>query len=976
MKAAEDLYRRGLVSYPRTETDSFVEGTDIAGLVGIHAQSQTYGEYTRRLLQAGFRVPRRGNNNDNAHPPIHPTQAVDLDQIQDPIERKLYDFIVRRFLACCSPDAKGEQTRVAVECGGEEFNGYGLTIKSRGYLDIFPFDKWSNVQLPALNQGQEYPPSMINMTESRTAPPSYLTEAELIGLMDRHGIGTDATIAQHITTVLKREYAIKRPDNHFVPSPLGVALVTAYNSIGLDLSLPKRRALMEVELKRICLGQVRKTEVVQTQLRQMAALFDSIVEQQRAIENALSQSMSTRDPSLEGTLVAELFSTCGRCQQLLQMRTDGVHPRYLSCVSCKLAYKLPRNGNIVVSDPKWICPICSFEVLEVHTENNSVYRICPQCYSNGFTCRACSNANCHLAGGTPSVPVYQCPMCPSAMTLRHAAASLKPYLSCQSCKAIGSLPGPNWGVISSMPDKPCPNCRSGDGQFSMCHIQMVCSGHSPITYRNQTISGCIRCPGDIQDIIYAFNNGDSNGPRIKGSTNNMAAVRQPIHAAPDRPLRGLAVHDARRRPPPAPPANRLSTPASRRIVPAPRQHEQSIPSLGSDHGASAGQLNAHRGSASSRQPPMPNQIPPDARLNPRAMVPPGHRPNSSLGSGQSNGTQNLTRLTSQQRCPPPPPRVQLPSDQTNWAQNQGQSTSQRGSGSNLRPPPPSGFVPERFPESGQTNGVDNHVQSVSQQRHRPPPGAPPSSGSCPSSYPDPSPPNGVRNRVQLLQQQHHGPVPSPTRDFRPPSNTIPSQSIQFPQQSRVLPSPDFFPRSDSRPVQAYAMQRYPQFSPQERPDAPARIAPRPDSRPRQMPSPGQLQEGQQHHPSSQHHHAPSVMATRPLNFHSRAVLGPDQLDVSHLGSSSFQQDHGPRRMPSSISADTRHPVNPIFVGNQAMPRPDLTTRQFTPQSGKAWTPSVLTEGVGPVIDNRCLNCGMSGHKSSQCSQFRNAQNRR
>jgi len=48
-------------------------------------------------------------------------------------------------------------------------------------------------------------------------------------LMDRHGIGTDATIAQHISTVQERGYAVKDDNQRFRPSPLGIALVEGYN---------------------------------------------------------------------------------------------------------------------------------------------------------------------------------------------------------------------------------------------------------------------------------------------------------------------------------------------------------------------------------------------------------------------------------------------------------------------------------------------------------------------------------------------------------------------------------------------------------------------------------------------------------------------------------------------------------------------------------------------------------------------------
>jgi DNA topoisomerase-3 len=85
--------------------------------------------------------------------------------------------------------------------------------------------------------------------QSKTQPPSLLNEAELIRLMDANGIGTDATIAQHIEKILTRGYAIKLDNGLFTPTNLGLSLVEGYNLIGLDFSKPRLRAELETKLK-------------------------------------------------------------------------------------------------------------------------------------------------------------------------------------------------------------------------------------------------------------------------------------------------------------------------------------------------------------------------------------------------------------------------------------------------------------------------------------------------------------------------------------------------------------------------------------------------------------------------------------------------------------------------------------------------------------------------------------------------------
>ncbi len=71
----------------------------------------------------GFSQPRRGRNNDQAHPPIHPTAHAG-NLAGD--EKRVYELITRRFLACCSKDALGFETTVEVVYGGEDFYAKGV----------------------------------------------------------------------------------------------------------------------------------------------------------------------------------------------------------------------------------------------------------------------------------------------------------------------------------------------------------------------------------------------------------------------------------------------------------------------------------------------------------------------------------------------------------------------------------------------------------------------------------------------------------------------------------------------------------------------------------------------------------------------------------------------------------------------------------------------------------------------------------
>lgn len=129
MEVAEKLYNRGYISYPRTETDMFEKGFHIFELISKQTGHPKWGYFAKRLVEKRegteehlFRWPRSGKHNDKAHPPIHPTKdGSDLEGL----EAKVYEFITRRFLACCSEDAKGHETVILAQIREEQFRARG-----------------------------------------------------------------------------------------------------------------------------------------------------------------------------------------------------------------------------------------------------------------------------------------------------------------------------------------------------------------------------------------------------------------------------------------------------------------------------------------------------------------------------------------------------------------------------------------------------------------------------------------------------------------------------------------------------------------------------------------------------------------------------------------------------------------------------------------------------------------------------------
>ncbi|KAK6117539.1 hypothetical protein DH2020_048718 [Rehmannia glutinosa] len=118
-----------------------------------------------------------------------------------------------------------------------------------------------------------FTPTTLTLDAGVTRPPPLLSEADLLSCMDKAGIGTDATMHDHIKKLLDRFYATKDSSMRFSPTKLGEALVMGYDDMGYELWKPYLRAMMESDMKAVSMGTKRKAEVLEACLQQMKACF-------------------------------------------------------------------------------------------------------------------------------------------------------------------------------------------------------------------------------------------------------------------------------------------------------------------------------------------------------------------------------------------------------------------------------------------------------------------------------------------------------------------------------------------------------------------------------------------------------------------------------------------------------------------------------------------------------------------------------
>lgn len=299
MEIAEKLYTRGIISYPRTETNIFPKGMDLNNLVRQQLPHPLWGQFAQKfILDKGGANPRAGKKTDNAHPPIHPTRyAAPTELVGD--ERALYELITRHFLACVSSDAVGFETEVTIDINGEEFKTTGLIIHELNYLEVYVYFKWNAKEIPPYLQGEEFVPDSIMMCDGKTTPPQLLTESELISLMEKHGIGTDATHAEHIDKIQKRQYVKKLKTARFIPSKLGLTLYEGYHSMRFShLIRPELRCRLEQDLQKVCEAQRNHRDVASEYIEEHIMIYSTVERDKMKIVEAFVRNKSLPEPEI------------------------------------------------------------------------------------------------------------------------------------------------------------------------------------------------------------------------------------------------------------------------------------------------------------------------------------------------------------------------------------------------------------------------------------------------------------------------------------------------------------------------------------------------------------------------------------------------------------------------------------------------------------------------------------------------------
>jgi len=269
---AEDLYLDALISYPRTNSQKYPKDLDIAGILSSLSKG-SYASLVKALFKEtkGHFKPNNGPKDDPAHPAIYPTGKVPTRLDRD--HQRIYDLIVRRFMATMASKARYEVVTVVLEINGERFKAVGRKRRWMGWSLYYPFSAPQEKDLPPFSKGEEIiPKCSLRMQYSK--PPERFTKASLVKWMEKVGIGTEATRARIAETLFNRGY-LKSVKGKVYATELGIAVASVLSKHFKDLTDVNLTRKFEQEMEMIRQGKKRREEVVEDAKRVLRTLLTS-----------------------------------------------------------------------------------------------------------------------------------------------------------------------------------------------------------------------------------------------------------------------------------------------------------------------------------------------------------------------------------------------------------------------------------------------------------------------------------------------------------------------------------------------------------------------------------------------------------------------------------------------------------------------------------------------------------------------------
>ncbi len=350
MSIAEDLYTRGLISYPRTDNTVYPKSLNLRKLLESLKKSEFKVE-ANEILGIKPLKPTRGKTFATDHPPIHPTGGA-LKKGLNRNQWRIYELVVRRFFATLAKESKSQITNVNLDLNGEVFEAKGLKFLELGWRKYFPYNNPKEIILPKMKEGDGVNILGVELIEDQTKPPSRYGQGSLIQEMERLGLGTKSTRHEIIQKLYGRGYVRGSPPK---PTPSGIAVIEALEEHARTITRARMTSTLEKDMALVAEGKKDFEEIVKESQDMLDKVFIILEENKEMIGNSIKKAL------LEQRIVGK----CSKCGgELLIMRSQR-GKRFVGCSSfpkCRNSYPLPQTGKLDFLDKT--CDKCGSPMLK------------------------------------------------------------------------------------------------------------------------------------------------------------------------------------------------------------------------------------------------------------------------------------------------------------------------------------------------------------------------------------------------------------------------------------------------------------------------------------------------------------------------------------------------------------------------------------------------------------------------------------
>lgn len=376
LSTLQNLYERHkAVTYPRTDSKHLT--SDMESTLKDRIRAVDIGPYrkmTTYLLRSSSWKPQKGVIDDRRvsdHHAIIPTEETPILQNMSDKEQRLYDLIVKRFLAVFYGPFRYDQVVVELVIGNEHFNAKGRTITDAGWKSVYTSEDDDDDMhtLPLFTKGETIAIRAVTLTEGKTKPPARFNEGTLLAAMENPvqfmageskdliqtigetgGLGTVATRADVIERLFST-FVIEKKGNDIYTTSKGRQLL---DLVPEDLKSPALTAEWEQGLTKIAKGQMKKA----------AFMNEMIAFSQKTVREIKTDDKKFRHDNVTGKMCPD----CGK--PLLEV--NGKRGKMLVCQDRECGHR--KNVSTLTNAR---CPNCK-KKLELRGEGDGRIFVC-QC---------------------------------------------------------------------------------------------------------------------------------------------------------------------------------------------------------------------------------------------------------------------------------------------------------------------------------------------------------------------------------------------------------------------------------------------------------------------------------------------------------------------------------------------------------------------------------------------------------------------